>query len=97
MLDPASVLIDASVELDADVTLFPGTILQGATSVGVGSEIGPDTHLMDVVVGRGCRVRVTTAEGATIGDGADVGPFAYVGKGGEIPPGAVTGPFYTPG
>jgi bifunctional UDP-N-acetylglucosamine pyrophosphorylase / glucosamine-1-phosphate N-acetyltransferase len=96
MLDPASVSIDSSVELGTDVTLFPGTILQGATSVGEGTELGPDTHLIDVVVGRGCRVRATTAEGSTIGDGADVGPYAYVGKGGEIPPGAVTGPFYTP-
>jgi bifunctional UDP-N-acetylglucosamine pyrophosphorylase/glucosamine-1-phosphate N-acetyltransferase len=96
MADPTSVSIDASVELATDVTLFPGTSLKGATSVGEGTELGPDTHLVDVVVGRGCRVRVTTAEGATIGDGADVGPYVYVGKGGEIPPGAVTGPFYTP-
>jgi bifunctional UDP-N-acetylglucosamine pyrophosphorylase/glucosamine-1-phosphate N-acetyltransferase len=96
MLDPASVSIDATVELATDVTLFPGTILQGATSVGEGTELGPDTHLVDVVVGRGCRVRATTAEGATIGDRADVGPYAYLRKGGEIPPGAVTGPFYTP-
>jgi bifunctional UDP-N-acetylglucosamine pyrophosphorylase/glucosamine-1-phosphate N-acetyltransferase len=97
MLDPGAVYVDASVELAADVTLFPGTLLQGSTSVGEGSEIGPDAHLVDVAVGRGCRVRATSAEGAIIGDGADVGPFAHVGKGTEIPPGAVTGPFYTPG
>jgi bifunctional UDP-N-acetylglucosamine pyrophosphorylase/glucosamine-1-phosphate N-acetyltransferase len=96
MLDPTTVTIDATVDLGTDVTLHPGTVLQGSTSVGVGSEIGPDAHLVDTVVGRDCRIRSATTDGATIGDGADVGPYAYVGKGGEIPPGAVTGPFYTP-
>jgi bifunctional UDP-N-acetylglucosamine pyrophosphorylase/glucosamine-1-phosphate N-acetyltransferase len=96
MLDPMAVTIDATVHLGTDVTLLPGTVLRGSTSVGDGSEIGPDAHLVDTVVGRDCRVRSTTAEGATIGDGADVGPYVEVGKGREIPPGAVTGPFYTP-
>ncbi|HEY2330726.1 MAG TPA: sugar phosphate nucleotidyltransferase [Acidimicrobiales bacterium] len=96
MLDPGAVTIDATVEIATDVTLLPGTVLRGATTVGEGCEIGPDTHLLDTAVGRGARVRCTTAEGARIGEGADVGPYAYVGKGAEIPPGAVTGPFYTP-
>ena len=34
MLDPANTYIDATVDLGEDVTLFPGTILQGRTAVG---------------------------------------------------------------
>ena len=34
MLDPERTYVDATVRLAADVTLFPGTILQGATVVG---------------------------------------------------------------
>jgi bifunctional N-acetylglucosamine-1-phosphate-uridyltransferase/glucosamine-1-phosphate-acetyltransferase GlmU-like protein len=30
-----------------------------------------------------------------IGDGAGVGPFAHLAPGSVVPPGRVTGPFYT--
>ena len=45
MLDPRQTFIDVTVELGRDVTLYPGTILQGNTVVGDGCEIGPDTRL----------------------------------------------------
>ena len=47
MLDPRQTFIDVTVELGRDVTLFPGTILQGSTVIGDGCEIGPDTRLVD--------------------------------------------------
>ena len=40
------------VELETDVRLLPGTILEGRTVIGTGSVIGPDCRLTDVVVGR---------------------------------------------
>jgi bifunctional UDP-N-acetylglucosamine pyrophosphorylase / glucosamine-1-phosphate N-acetyltransferase len=96
MLDPSTVYIDATVSLGSDVTLFPDTILQGMTSVGDRSEIGPGTRLVDVHVGTDCRVQATVAEGAEIGDGAQVGPFAHLPSGTSIASGQVTGAFYTP-
>ena len=45
MLDPRQTFIDVTVQLGRDVTLFPGTILQGQTTIGDGCEIGPDTRL----------------------------------------------------
>src|SRR5206468_662751 len=63
MVDPAATYIDASVELGADVTLFPGTILQGHTRIGDHCEIGPDARLVDTVVGSDCFVRSTFANG----------------------------------
>ena len=95
MLDPATVYIDATVHLAPDVTLFPGTFLQGHTSIGERSEIGPDTRLIHVTVGDDCKVRNTFAEGAEIGDGCVVGPFANLAVGSTIRPGTTTGPFYT--
>ena len=43
MIDPQQTYIDVTVELGRDVTLFPGTLLQGSTVVAAGSEIGPST------------------------------------------------------
>jgi bifunctional UDP-N-acetylglucosamine pyrophosphorylase/glucosamine-1-phosphate N-acetyltransferase len=95
MVDPAATYIDATVRLGADVTLFPGTILQGQTSVGDRCEIGPDARLVDTVVGDDCTVRSTFATDAEIGAGSVVGPYCHLAAGAAIPAGTVTGAFYT--
>lgn len=97
MLDPAATYIDATVALGKDVTLFPGTLLQGTTRIGSGAEIGPDTRLVDCVVGAGAIVEKTVGRDADIGERAVVGPFASLAPGTRIKPGVRTGPFYTSG
>lgn len=95
MLDPRQTFIDVTVSLGRDVTIYPGTILQGDTVVGDGTDLGPHTQLDSCVVGAGCVVRQTVAHDAEIGEGAVVGPFASLGPGSAVPAGATTGPFYT--
>ena len=95
MLDPRQTFIDVTVQLGRDVTLYPGTILQGLTAIGDGAEIGPNTRLVDTVVGPGAHVENTVAADAEIGADATVGPFAHLAAGSHVPEGAVTGAFYT--
>ena len=97
MVDPGRTYIDTGVLLGADVTLFPGTILQGGTVVGGRSEIGPDTRLVDTIVGEATVVANTVAVSAEIGDGARVGPFAHLEPGASVAAGETTGPFYASG
>lgn len=94
MLDPERTYIDATVELGTDVTLFPGTVLQGRTIVEAGAEIGPDTRLVDCMVREGAVVEQTVGRLAEIGAGARVGPFASLAPGSRVAPGVVTGPFF---
>ncbi len=93
MADPGRTYLDAAVELAEDVVLQPGVILEGATSVGPGAVVGPDCHLVDCTVGPGARVTQTVAHNATIGEGAVVGPFAFLAKGSRVEPRSATGPF----
>lgn len=79
--DPATTWIDVDVELAPDVTLLPNTQLKGATVVATGATIGPDTTLTDVEVGVGATVIRTHGSLAVIGEGATVGPFAYLRPG----------------
>jgi bifunctional UDP-N-acetylglucosamine pyrophosphorylase/glucosamine-1-phosphate N-acetyltransferase len=95
MVDPTRTYLDATVRLAPDVTLFPGVILQGSTVVGAHSEIGPDTRLVDTVIGEDCVIEKAMARDADVGDGCRVGPFAVLEPGAEIPSGTTTGPFYT--
>lgn len=95
MFDPRQTFIDVTVTLGQDVTLFPGTILQGDTTIGDGCEIGPNTRLVDVTVEDNCVVENSVCRNATIGSDAHVGPYAALPDGAKVAPGAVTGPFYT--
>jgi bifunctional UDP-N-acetylglucosamine pyrophosphorylase/glucosamine-1-phosphate N-acetyltransferase len=85
IVDPDTTWIDSAVTLAADVTLLPGTQLLGATDVGIGATIGPDTTLRNVEVGERAVVIRTHGSDSVIGAGAEVGPFAY------LRPGAVLG------
>jgi bifunctional UDP-N-acetylglucosamine pyrophosphorylase/glucosamine-1-phosphate N-acetyltransferase len=94
MLDPERTYVDTSVSLAADVTLFPGTLLQGSTVIATGCEIGPNSHLVDCVVGERATVANSVAHSAEIGSEAVVGPYATILPGGRVAPGAVTGPYF---
>lgn len=81
VVDPATTWVHSSVDLSPDVTLLPGTCLEGATSVAAGAIIGPYTTLTDVEVGERSTVSRTQASLSVIGADASVGPFAYLRPG----------------
>ncbi|HEV3402556.1 MAG TPA: NTP transferase domain-containing protein [Acidimicrobiales bacterium] len=95
MVDPARTVVDAHVQLSADVVLQPSSMLQGRTVVGAGAVLGPDVRLVDCAVGERARIETTVGYDAEIGPDAVVGPFAFLGPGSHIPEGFTTGPFYT--
>ncbi len=94
LVDPDNTYIDTTVSLGEDVTIYPGSILRGATVVGSGAVVGPDTSLTDCAVGPGARVERSTCTEAAIDSGAHVGPYCCLGPGVRIGEGTVTGPFY---
>lgn len=79
--DPASTHIEATVEIGRDTVIFPGTFLRGETRIGSDCVIGPSADLLDTVVGDGALVEHSVGRGAEIGDGASVGPYAYLRPG----------------
>jgi bifunctional UDP-N-acetylglucosamine pyrophosphorylase / glucosamine-1-phosphate N-acetyltransferase len=95
MLDPERTYIDADVRLSPDVTLYPGTMLQGATTVAIGAQIGPDTRLVDCVVGEHAIVQGSVGDHAEIGPHARVGPFANLKPGSHVAAHAVVEAFTT--
>lgn len=84
VIDPATTWIDADVELARDVTILPGTQLLGTTVVAEDAVVGPDTTLTDCEIGAGASVIRAHALLAVVGDGASVGPFAYLRPGTRI-------------
>jgi bifunctional UDP-N-acetylglucosamine pyrophosphorylase/glucosamine-1-phosphate N-acetyltransferase len=78
MWNPDTVFIGPDVSLDADVELLPDVMLLGATHVGSGSVVGPNTRLYDTTVGRDCTIEETVAHATRIDDEVTCGPRAYL-------------------
>jgi bifunctional UDP-N-acetylglucosamine pyrophosphorylase/glucosamine-1-phosphate N-acetyltransferase len=77
IIDPQTTWIDPGVEIAADATIHPFTVLRGETRVAAGAEVGP--HVV--------------ADNAEIGARAKVGPFCYLRPGTKLGEGSKAGTF----
>lgn len=93
MQDPSSVFIDADASVADGVRIYPGTHLEGLTSVGSGSEIGPDVFAVDSSIGENSKVWYSVLREAVIGNGCSVGPYASLRPGTILKEGAHMGTF----
>lgn len=93
IVDPTSTYIDSEVEIGPDTTIWPQSLLAGATAIGSNCEIGPEARLVDCAVGDGAKVVRVEAEGAYVGDLARVGPYVSLLPGAKVDAGARIGPF----
>ena len=75
--DPTSTWIEPDVELEADASVHPFTVLRGTTSVAAGAHVGPHVVAID----------------AEIGPDATVGPFCYLRPGTVLGPRSKAGAF----
>ncbi|MCI5837187.1 MAG: bifunctional UDP-N-acetylglucosamine diphosphorylase/glucosamine-1-phosphate N-acetyltransferase GlmU [Veillonellaceae bacterium] len=83
-IDPERVYADDEVTVGADTVLEPGVILRGRTHIGPNCRIGPDTELVDTVVGEDSRVHRTYAHEVTVGARAQIGPYVHLRPGTEL-------------
>lgn len=81
MINPASIFIDAEVELSRDVLIHPFTIIKGKTRIDKGTVLGPHTTLEDCQCGAESCIESSTAKNAVIGDKCVIGPYAYLRPG----------------
>ena len=84
MINPDSIYIDASVVIESDATLLPGTILRGHCLIKEDAVIGPASTLTNVIVGKGSRVEHSVLMDSEIGEETTVGPFAYLRPGSKV-------------
>jgi bifunctional UDP-N-acetylglucosamine pyrophosphorylase/glucosamine-1-phosphate N-acetyltransferase len=84
IVDPASTLVDADVEIGRDTVIEPASFVRGTTRIGEGCTIGPLATLMDAAVGAGATIVNAHVVQATVDDGATVGPFAYLRPGAHL-------------
>ena len=91
--DMRSCWVEPGVEVGLGTTLLPGTVLQGKTKIGFGCTVGPNTRVIDSVIGSHSVVEQSRLEGVQIGANAQVGPFANLRPGTVLDARAKAGAF----
>lgn len=78
IVQPSSTVIDATCVIEPDVTVHGSTTIQGSTVISAGAVIGPNSHLVDAVVGERAVVESSTVRGTSVAAGESVGPYEHV-------------------
>ena len=93
VMDPASTFVDSGVCVGRDTILYPFTWLEGATVIGEGCRIGPNTRIAESVLGNDVTLHFSYAHECKIRDGATVGPYVHLRPDTELMDGVKVGNF----
>ncbi len=78
LIDPASITIDDSVTLGADVVIEPQTHLRGSTVIGSGCRLGPGSLIENSQIGDHVSVLFSVITDSTVGNDVTIGPYAHL-------------------
>jgi bifunctional UDP-N-acetylglucosamine pyrophosphorylase/glucosamine-1-phosphate N-acetyltransferase len=78
LIDPASITIDDTVVLEADVVVEPQTHLRGTTTVQAGSRLGPGSLIENSRIGKNVTVLYSVISDSTVAADTRIGPYAHL-------------------
>ena len=78
LIDPASITIDDTVELQPDVIVEPQTHLRGQTAIASGSRIGPGSLIENSQIGKNVTVLYSVVSDSVVKDGTRIGPYSHL-------------------
>jgi bifunctional UDP-N-acetylglucosamine pyrophosphorylase/glucosamine-1-phosphate N-acetyltransferase len=78
LIDPASITIDDTVQLQPDVIIEPQTHLRGHTVIQSGSHIGPGSLIENSQIGENVTVLYSVVTNSIVQAGTQIGPYAHL-------------------
>ncbi|MGB9615181.1 MAG: bifunctional UDP-N-acetylglucosamine diphosphorylase/glucosamine-1-phosphate N-acetyltransferase GlmU [Fervidobacterium sp.] len=78
VINPDTVVIDHGVKISNDVTINPGTMIEGSTKVESGCELGPYARVVNSVIGKNTIIQFSVVVNSLVGENCTIGPFAHV-------------------
>lgn len=84
LLDPDNTYIGPYVKIERDVTIYPGNVLEGHTTIGEGTILYPNNRIVDSVIGKETQIQSSVILESQVGNRTTVGPFAYLRPGSQI-------------
>ena len=76
--DINNIYIGPNVKIEQDVTIYPGTMITGNSSIKSDTVIGPNSELHNCIIGESSTVRQSVVSDSKIGNQVDIGPFANI-------------------
>ena len=93
LINPASITIDETVELQPDVIIEPQTHLRGKTIIQAGSRIGPGSLIENSELGENVTVQYSVVTDSIIQSQTRIGPYAHLRGHAEVGIGCRIGNF----
>ena len=94
LVDCASTYIDADVTIGPDTVIHPNVTIEGHTTIGGACEIRPNVCIQNSRIGDRVTIKsFCVLNGASVADGAAVGPFAHIRPESTVGEGAKVGNF----
>ncbi|HHW71062.1 MAG TPA: bifunctional UDP-N-acetylglucosamine diphosphorylase/glucosamine-1-phosphate N-acetyltransferase GlmU [Clostridiales bacterium] len=84
IIDPQTTYISPTVNIGQDTIIYPGNVLEGNTSIGKSCILYSNNRIYDSTIGDEVTVESSVILESTVGDGTNIGPFAYVRPGSAI-------------
>ncbi|MDZ8140356.1 MAG: bifunctional UDP-N-acetylglucosamine diphosphorylase/glucosamine-1-phosphate N-acetyltransferase GlmU [Nostoc sp. DedQUE04] len=78
LIDPTSITIDETVELQPDVIIEPQTHLRGNTTIQTGSRIGPGSLIENSQLSENVTVQYSVVINSTVQAGSRIGPYTHL-------------------
>ncbi|MDZ8188913.1 MAG: bifunctional UDP-N-acetylglucosamine diphosphorylase/glucosamine-1-phosphate N-acetyltransferase GlmU [Nostoc sp. ChiSLP02] len=78
LVDPTSITIDETVELQPDVIIEPQTHLRGNTAIETGSHIGPGSLIENSHLAENVKVQYSVVINSTVQTGSRIGPYTHL-------------------
>ena len=78
IINPQTTHISADAVIGSDTVLLPGVIIEGKTVIGEDCKIGPNSHLVNSIIGKGTTIHSSVVLDSTLGNKTVVGPFAHI-------------------
>ncbi|MET3659557.1 bifunctional UDP-N-acetylglucosamine diphosphorylase/glucosamine-1-phosphate N-acetyltransferase GlmU [Sporosarcina psychrophila] len=78
IINPESTYISAAAEIGRDTVLQPGTMIEGHTVIGNKCVIGPNSQIVNSVIGDNTNVHSSVVLSSRIGSTTAIGPFAHI-------------------
>ncbi|ATP38611.1 bifunctional UDP-N-acetylglucosamine diphosphorylase/glucosamine-1-phosphate N-acetyltransferase GlmU [Solibacillus sp. R5-41] len=78
IINPATTHISADAIIGSDSVILPGVIIEGKTVIGEDCHIGPNSHIVQSIIGNSTKIHSSVVLNSRVGDETSVGPFAHL-------------------
>lgn len=78
IIDPNTVFIDKTCEIESGVTIYPNNFIYGNTKILSGTKLGENNHIKNCIIGKNNTITNSFLEDSEIGENNSIGPFSRI-------------------